>query len=578
MELIHLSDKALVNIFRRLDAHEKARCQAVCKDWRRVLSTTRDLWGDLHVAVGCPIGEPDEYSKKDPVTVQDCDKLRVHLRVYSEYEAVIAPVFAWLGRLLRAGCFTSLSIEATYDSWSDLEKTDWTSRLAKAFTRDSDSAVQRVQDLAAAFHAALPPMQAAAGPVNFALTCKPFEWFVTFNDDQVPKVPLQGIKAHVNLLTAIHGQMPLGQYSFDLCPCAIAQDGSKILDLKRTILSLPRTVALDVSFSRYAAVDVLKFFGCFPTLALRNQRDAMGFGGDRHCPAVEFASPTKIENLTLLVDHFLGDEFTLSILGYAAKSLRTLRLVLERSNGEEEGILYRGLQELLASGAFRHLEVLYVVADEDATPILFSRMLRQFVALNTGPTGAGCIQPDAKLGSFLAALPPSVQFVSIQDATHSLHHAVTCKHGSAAVVQDLIRRGANVNARSGGGERCTPIATAARKGSLEAVRALLAHGADPGIKDAYKRMDALAHAIDRWNLARGDPTSKLTIFQELLRMRSSGDRVDGAAAVRRLQERIRDAETRARERPERPAVDCALERGALELLRDAGFYSDTYTA
>ncbi len=62
-----------------------------------------------------------------------------------------------------------------------------------------------------------------------------------------------------------------------------------------------------------------------------------------------------------------------------------------------------------------------------------------------------------------------------------LHLAAEAGH--VATLDVLLRRGANVNVRSGGANRVTPLHMAAARGQMAAVRALLKAGADVNARD-----------------------------------------------------------------------------------------------
>ena len=73
----------------------------------------------------------------------------------------------------------------------------------------------------------------------------------------------------------------------------------------------------------------------------------------------------------------------------------------------------------------------------------------------------------------------------------ALHYAAQRNH--AAVCTLLLRRGADVNARQCG---ATPLHRAAHAGALDAIKILLAHGADPGLVDS-SFSSALPLAVDK---------------------------------------------------------------------------------
>ncbi|MFH9863775.1 ankyrin repeat domain-containing protein [Streptomyces sp. NPDC017202] len=69
-----------------------------------------------------------------------------------------------------------------------------------------------------------------------------------------------------------------------------------------------------------------------------------------------------------------------------------------------------------------------------------------------------------------------------RDGTTALY--VASVHGSAGIVRRLLEAGAPPDAESAGpGSEGTPLCAAACWGHTETVRALLAHGADPGLRE-----------------------------------------------------------------------------------------------
>jgi ankyrin repeat protein len=70
--------------------------------------------------------------------------------------------------------------------------------------------------------------------------------------------------------------------------------------------------------------------------------------------------------------------------------------------------------------------------------------------------------------------------------------ALAAESGNAAIVEQLIRAGADANQASPEGE--TVLMTAARSGSVAAVKTLLAHGANPNAKESWLEQTALMWA------------------------------------------------------------------------------------
>ena len=68
-------------------------------------------------------------------------------------------------------------------------------------------------------------------------------------------------------------------------------------------------------------------------------------------------------------------------------------------------------------------------------------------------------------------------------------------NGHADIVELLIEKGADVNARSKHSGR-TPLIAAAYHGNVEALAVLLAHGADVNVQDKRHKYTALHHAIN----------------------------------------------------------------------------------
>ena len=77
-------------------------------------------------------------------------------------------------------------------------------------------------------------------------------------------------------------------------------------------------------------------------------------------------------------------------------------------------------------------------------------------------------------------------------------------NGHADIVELLIEKGADVNARSKHSGR-TPLIAAAYHGNVEALAVLLAHGADVNVQDKRHKYTALHHAI---NEIRNDHDAK----------------------------------------------------------------------
>ena len=71
-----------------------------------------------------------------------------------------------------------------------------------------------------------------------------------------------------------------------------------------------------------------------------------------------------------------------------------------------------------------------------------------------------------------------------QDANEDLLEAA--RKGEVAKVNDLLAKGANVNAKSSYG--VTPLGFACRQGNVETVKVLLDHGADLNVQDSFYKM------------------------------------------------------------------------------------------
>ena len=70
---------------------------------------------------------------------------------------------------------------------------------------------------------------------------------------------------------------------------------------------------------------------------------------------------------------------------------------------------------------------------------------------------------------------------------------IACSEGRAAMIDRLLRAGANANATLANGE--TALMTASRTGSLEAVRLLVAHGAQVNAREPMRNQTALMWAV-----------------------------------------------------------------------------------
>jgi ankyrin repeat protein len=77
--------------------------------------------------------------------------------------------------------------------------------------------------------------------------------------------------------------------------------------------------------------------------------------------------------------------------------------------------------------------------------------------------------------------------------------SLACTNGSAAMIERLLKAGADPNAARPTGE--TPSMTAARTGNADAVRALLAAGADVNAKESWTGQDALMWAVSERHAA-----------------------------------------------------------------------------
>jgi ankyrin repeat protein len=70
---------------------------------------------------------------------------------------------------------------------------------------------------------------------------------------------------------------------------------------------------------------------------------------------------------------------------------------------------------------------------------------------------------------------------------------MACTNGSAAMIERLLKAGANPKVALPTGE--TPLMTAARTGKLDAVKALLARGVDVNAREASRGQTALMWAV-----------------------------------------------------------------------------------
>ena len=76
--------------------------------------------------------------------------------------------------------------------------------------------------------------------------------------------------------------------------------------------------------------------------------------------------------------------------------------------------------------------------------------------------------------------------------------SLACTNGNAAMVELLLKAGADPNTALPGGE--TALMTAARTGKVDAVKALLAHGADVNAKEPQRGQTALMWAAAEGNV------------------------------------------------------------------------------
>ena len=76
--------------------------------------------------------------------------------------------------------------------------------------------------------------------------------------------------------------------------------------------------------------------------------------------------------------------------------------------------------------------------------------------------------------------------------------SLACTNGNGAMVELLLKAGADPNTALPGGE--TALMTAARTGKVDAVKALLAHGADVNAKESRRGQTALMWAAAEGNV------------------------------------------------------------------------------
>ena len=110
-----------------------------------------------------------------------------------------------------------------------------------------------------------------------------------------------------------------------------------------------------------------------------------------------------------------------------------------------------------------------------------------------GPDGTTALhwatyRDDAEMVSRLLAAGADVNRTNRYDETPL---SLACVNGNSGIVEDLLELGAYPNLHAAGEP---PLLTCARSGSIETVKLLLRHGANPNVTDAWKGQTALMWA------------------------------------------------------------------------------------
>ena len=128
------------------------------------------------------------------------------------------------------------------------------------------------------------------------------------------------------------------------------------------------------------------------------------------------------------------------------------------------------------------------------TPPAIDNLLQAGAAVDTpGPDGTTALhwatyRDDAEMVSRLLAAGADVNRTNRYDETPL---SLACVNGNSGIVEDLLELGAYPNLHAAGEP---PLLTCARSGSIETVKLLLRHGANPNVTDAWKGQTALMWA------------------------------------------------------------------------------------
>lgn len=511
-ELLH---DTLAEIFSRLNAQDKARCQAVCKEWRQVLRTTRGLWGELYLTLISATADAKPPRPPPSACVQmdndDDDEASKHsglaLRMlcHSDARPVLDPHMAWLRRVTSHGGFPSVTVQVKHGA--DIGATESSSlRPAPAHEALVHSYVTGLCMAAAALDPPLPSIS------------------LRFRNDFLGAdvASAKAIASQARLIESLQGLPITAELHIRLSTHNGRIDGRG--GLVASILALPRATTrlrVDILERRpdHPIVNgttlrhVLPLLGSFdyldlkidPPLNLRAAADVNDF--------LASAPPPAVKTLILRLPIYSESQAPLYklLISYFASSISQLtvdHLDNDPSDTEIENmphsdsIFYDSFRSKIASLGFPHLQSIVYLGYWAAAPLIYRRVAvlppAPFRPLDKGPGGAGPIAPDPHLASLLAALPPGVRQVTLHDALHSLHHAAEGLHTEAA--RSLLARGAHVDARGWGSLEAlrggkvgpksylaTPLMVAADSRVLSKRRVLaictllFAHGADPSL-------------------------------------------------------------------------------------------------
>lgn len=458
-----IPDDALAEIFARLDFKDKLRCQAVNKDWRRVLSATKGVWGSLGVNVEYP-NMSTEHAPNYSVS-NGGSAIRVICR--TDPPPSLLSFAAWLARLLRSNCLRDVRLAIQL----------------QAFVTTSQQALLHriVLELVAAD---------AASP-------EPGSLLIAF----APLSDYGCIASGAQLIgdiQRIRGDIPT-RYS------ALSMDVSRMSpydldDVKRALATLPRSLMLELTAGEQAAsfwdVETVQLVGSFSNVLLRAPYPwyALDLRG---------LPPPRVKDVFFPAfdpQSFFAPFFS-SLLRYFSPSVEVLSLTASFPDADDSNFdkLCAMLEDTFSSASFPNLQCLSVRAgSQTATSsgkVEYERSASdssEFETVAGNVNSAGRIRPDASQAAFLAALPPSVTWVTLQCDGLSLH--VAAQQGNAERVADLLARGAHTDILDAQGRTPLMLAVAFLSGSsLPIVRMLLASGADPTIYDGYY-MNALQYA------------------------------------------------------------------------------------